>query len=530
MRRIPFFIGIGLIVGSLSGCSMQADSELKSLENTNEVSSLNDADAALNDGAIVAPTAPTLSISATTGALNFKWFDLRTNVKSNTRTTLFVYNKRTMQENELESDIQPDDLRYTLPITPHRLEWDAISYRVEICTIDNCVSSSRVPVKTLLSHALSAITPSDTDLSLSFADDLAINANGNVAIVSSPLSSSAGIFQHLDHRWVQISTLTSEQFSNATDSRLRVAISASGDTVAIASASTANSPVIVVFDRLAENWIQTAVITPFERAAVTEQWDTASLSLHLSDNGERIAFAAQPAQQSVNLFDARRNQVLIFDRGAVNWTRTASLVVPRQHTRLDSISVSGGINKMLVLSVLRESLFLHEYSVDTGRWQETTSQILGAINPSADTQIVASHNAAQVSIAAWELEDNGRRSAVAWGFAKQASLWITYDSIRMPPTDNQSAKLRLAGDAQLQSLAVGWQAPTDANLALYAIKDQRWQHHITVPEDLNLSRRLPIAQSVAISADNSTVLVGTPNTGSGGVVTSFTAGVKGSGK
>jgi len=291
MHRLSIIIGIGLLISSQSGCFIQEDTGLKSSPSSNQVSSVSDADIVLADDGLSAPAAPTLSISATAGALNFKWFDWRTDAKPATRTTLFEYNTRTRQETELSTDIEPGDLRFTLPITPHQFAWNANSYRIEICSSENCISSLRVPVGTLLSHSVTAVTPNSADLSPSFGDDLAINADGTIAVASSPMSSSASVLHHINQRWVQISTLSSEYFSIASDSDMKISLSASGDTIAIASVASAAKPIIVIYDRLGENWIETGVITPFEPATSTQQWNTASLSLQLSDDGDRLAFA-----------------------------------------------------------------------------------------------------------------------------------------------------------------------------------------------------------------------------------------------
>jgi len=524
MHRIIGCISISLLVSSLCGCLVQEESGLEESAPSNEVSSVAE-EIALSDGGITAPAAPTLSISATAGALNFKWVDSRAITEVVTGTTLYEYNSRTEQEAELNADIAPGDLRFTLPIAPHRLAWYSLSYRVEICTIDDCVSSLRVPVRTLLDHAITGFTPPNDDIRPSFGDDLAINATGNIAVASSPITASAAVLLHNGQQWIQASTLDSEHFSNAPDADMLTTVSTSGDTVAIASIASTSNPIIVIFDRLGENWIETARIIPFEPAAIDQHWDTASLSLKLADNGDRIVFAAQSSFQSVNKTDGTGNQVLVFDRDAFNWTQTAKLAVPLRHTRLRSLSASASINKVVALSTLDNLLYLHEFSLTDGQWLETPSQILDSINPSIDTQIIGSHDIAYISLAAWEHENDNRRSAVAWKLEKRPMGWLSIDSVRLPPTADPSARLRLASDAQLQSLAIGWQAQSDANLAFYAVDEQRWQHQFSVPEGLNLNRTLPFAQSVTVSADNSTVLIGTTNTGgnsgNAGLVSSF---------
>jgi len=302
---------------------------------------------------------------------------------------------------------------------------------------------------------------------------------------------------------------------------MRLSVSATGDTIAVASASSNTQPIIVIFDRLGENWIETTTISPFEQTAIAQNWDHESMNIQLSNNGDRIAFAAQPSVKSVNKFDDRGNQVLIYDRSTVTWTRTASLSIPVEYSRLPSLSTSDSIDKVLVLSALRGSLYLHEFSQSNNQWTESSSQLLESVYASVDTQIVSSMDASLVSIAGWEQDRAARRSPVAWKFERRAAGWISTDSIRLPPTKDESARLRLASDAQLQSVAIGWQAHADANIAFYETYDGRWQHQFSVPESFELNRSIPLAQSVVISADNSTALIGTSDNEKGGLVSSF---------
>jgi len=164
---------------------------------------------------------------------------------------------------------------------------------------------------------------------------------------------------------------------------------------------------------------------------------------------------------------------------------------------------------------------VHEYALAGNTWQASSLQVIDAITPSADMNIISSANAAFIALAAWDVDSDGSQSAVAWKLERRSGGWIGVDSVRLPPVDDRFARLRLASDANLHTVAIGWQSRADANVAFYETNNTLWQHQFSVPEGLNLERSVPMVRSIAISRDNSTALIGTTNAGNGGVVTAF---------
>lgn len=506
----------------LSGANDEPLSDGTLIETDHNTSANNQSAIPLGDDTLVAPIAPSLSIQAAPGALEFLWED-KHNDSSEAITTISLYqfDYRTELELAVDATIEPTSTSYIHKITAHQLAWESSSYRIEICTQDDCLSSVRMPIKTLLSNAVDPITASDSQLANSFGDQVALNATGNIAVVTSPANASALVYFHIAERWFEASTLTSDHFTKQSNAAMRVALSASGDTITIASIASNARPVVVVFDRLGENWIETSSVVPIAPNNATQNWYPDTLALALSGDGDRLAIAAHSPNQTPNNSINTNNRVMIFDRGAINWVSTTSLSIPAQHTRLPSFSTSAALDRVFVLSAMTESLYLHEYAIGNNGWSNATPQFINAISPTADNMLVSSANGTQIVVAGWESESDSRFSAVAWRFQKSASSWIASDSVKLPPVALTAASLRLAADATLSSIAIGWQAADGASLAFYAQNQQRWQHLFSVPQAFNLNRNLPLAQSVAISADNSTALIGTSDTGNGGLVSAF---------
>lgn len=476
----------------------------------------------LADDILIAPPEPLLSIQAAPGALNFIWEDRNNNAQTAVaRISLFEYNFRTDVETQIDTSIDTTSTQYTHQVTSHQLAWDSISYRVELCTTDDCLSSMRVPISGLLSNAVTPITPVNAQLSNSFGDNVALNATGNVAVVTSPAQASAVVLFQIANQWIEASTLTSINFADQTGATLRVALSASGDTIAIASIADNSGPTVSVFDRLGENWFETSSLAVSSSNIQTQNWFTDSLFIDLSDDGDRLAVAAQSEVNPNNNVLVNNNNVMIFERGNSNWVTTAALTVPTQHTRIAAFSTSANLERAFVLSALSGSLYLNEFALTANGWGTAEPEFIGSISPTADNIVLSSGNASEIVIAGWEVESNSSRSAVAWRFNNLAGSWVANDSVKLPPTNATNASLRLAADAQLSSIAIGWQALNSANLAFYAQDQQRWQNLFSVPEAFNLNQNVPLAQSVAISADNSTALIGTSNSGNGGLVSAF---------
>jgi len=474
-----------------------------------------------NDG-LIAPVAPTLSILAAPGALRFVWKDKHNEETTElTKIALYQYDYRSDIETQIDATIETTDTQYTQTIGPHQLAWDSTSYRIELCTSDNCLSSMRMPIKDLLSNAVTPITPDNTQLSNSFGDHVALNATGNVAVITSPAQASAVVLFHVADRWIQASTLTSNQFATQTGATMRAALSASGDTIAIASIANNTKPNVVVFDRLGENWLESSSMLLNTSNTLAQNWYTDSLVIDLSDDGDRVAVAAHSVVSANNALNSGNNNVMIFDRGTTSWVNSATLSIPAQHTRLPAFSTSADIDRVFILSALTGSLYLNEYALSANSWGNTKPQFIGAISPTADNIVVSGSNATEIAIAGWEASSSSGRAPVVWRFQKLAGSWIASDSVKLPTTTAATASLRLAADSQLSSIAIGWQAANSANVAFYGQTPLGWQHYFSVPDAFNLNRNLALAQSVAISADNSTAFIGTSNTGNGGMVSAF---------
>lgn len=487
---------------ALSGCFIEINDEETADADALDDALVQDANEGLFSDGLIPPTAPELTISSAPGSLQFSWLNKDDTGEPVTSTRLYQFDLRTGIETELNTSLETSSTNYELSVSPHQLAWDTLRYRVEICTSTNCLSSLRMPIDSLLSDALDVVQPSNADIFTSYGAHLAMNATGTVALVANPQGNNATVLFKPANEWILASTLAPSQIDQSNNTQLRVAVSDTGDTMAVAFVSVDSNPYIAIFDRLGEAWIETDSIEVFsgnQLSDLTRTWNTQSLHMKLSGDGDRLAIGVQQLNQSSRVSDREDdNKIAIFERGVLNWSASASLSVPSQHFRLYSFSGSTALDTLIALSTADGALYLNEYRLSGTSWQTTATQLLNNVSPVIDALIVSTADASGAAIASWETDSNGTRAPVAWKLERRAAAWIAIDSVRQSAAANTSAQLRLATDAELNSMALGWQATSSANLTFYSVVDDQWQSLFEFPRAL----------SVAFSADNATALVG----------------------
>lgn len=478
--------------------------------------------ALLTDDGLIAPEAPTLKITATAGKLTFGW---QHNIVDAVQSiSLYQYNQRTKTEKMLDATINSTAQQYELNTPVHQLAWDSNSFRVELCTNDNCLSSARVAIDGLMVHAVSAISPSDEQIRTGFADAIALNATGNISVVTNSAQRSASVFFRVNARWTEATRLFPQTPASNAPVTLKPVVSANGDTIAIASVTSNAAPIVTVFDRLGENWIESDTLRPEGQGSTTDTWNTQTLGLALSANGDRMAFGLQRTTTGNVSFanTTANNRILVFDRNTVSWSPSATLMIPQTYLRSAAFTASANLDRIVALSTHQGQLHAHTFDRNNNAWQPSALFAINSIDSRYPGSVVSNGDATEIVVAGWESSSSAQRTPVAWRIKRDSTLnWSIADSVRLPPTYDQSATIRLSADRSLNSLAIGWQGVANADVAFYATANERWHHQFSAPAALYLDRALPMAQSLAISADNSTAMIGTTNTGAGGVVTVF---------
>ncbi len=493
-----------------------------------------DIDAVTLDGdALLAPDAPLLTMRVLSGAFEFNW-QVSNNVDLGEITSQAIYHfdDRNNTENRVDAQVLNSDTTLTLDIKPHQIHWDSSSYRIETCYVSTCLSSRRIAIAGMLGSTVSALAPASQNARSSFGHDVAVNTNGNVSVTAIPNRAMALVHFYVDNpqlanQWVEANYLYPSALQGSQLLNMKVAISASGDTIAIFGVTNNSSPQISVFDRLGESWVETASFNVNSTSAGINNWLADSLSMHIAHDGDSLMVGVKPAGLNTNSIDTTlaRNTLHFYARETFGWNAGHALTVPAQFERLSAFTASDNLNQVMTLANDNGLLRIQSYHYTTAGWETHFAQSTDQVLPSDDMLIAANSNATEFVLAAWEINSNAQPTPVAWRYAFQAtsnllSLQVT-DSVRLPPVNDNYAKLRLAVDAKLDTLAVGWQGLNASNLSLFNTHENRWHFNVSLPAALDVSSAVAMIQSIALSGNNSTLLIGVPAAASGGLLTVF---------
>ena len=512
------------------------------ISSVSDENSVNHHEANLANDALLPPAPWPLTITASNGALLFNW----PKNHDADRIELYVYDSITRSEVRLTNALSGDTTAFRLPVSAHRIAWNSRYYRVELCTDQQCISSQRVSVADLFAHFTSTLSAADSIPDDFFGEHIALNQTGNIAVISARGIASAYVYFRLPNgsagSWIEASKLTlpllpSEQPDTPTAitipriGSIRVALSRSGDTLALAWLESSNNstPHIAVYDRLGENWIHTGTPIPLletpDTATVTQpdhtvsgSWQYDSLSLQLAADGQRLVMGA--VQQSASdSNDSSVAPVWVFERGAAQWQQSATITVPIAHQRLASIATTARLDSLFLLSTHLQQTLLHSYELEQNNWHYRGAYEVPVL-PYPDSTIVSKVNGLAVAIAGWERSANDERTPVLWRYDRHADTapatsafdsesWHVTDSVRLPGTDDTSANLRLTADATFDTIALGWNAAASATVFVYHQSATNWQSTLVLPEDLNHTAKEAFMSGVAISANGDTLMLGT---------------------
>ncbi len=518
---------------ALSGCEYQ-----KVEDNRNEAAPLSDDIEALTlDGdALLAPDAPSLTMRVLNGAFEFNWHaSENVDLGEITSQALYHFDDRDNTEQRIDAPLLNSDTTFTLDVKPHQIHWDSSSYRVETCYASTCLSSRRIAVAGMLSSTVSVLAPADQNERSSFGHDVAVNTNGNVIVTAIPNRAMALVHFYVADSaspavaslWVEANNLYPSAVQGSQLLNMKVAISGSGDTIAIAGITNSSSPQISVFDRLGESWVETAAFSINSRTANNNNWLADSLSMQLSHDGDSLLVGVKPVSLATNSIDKAlaRNTLHFYERETFGWNAKQALTVPVQFERLTAFAASDNLRQVVTLANDNGLLRIESYHYTNAGWQTRFAQSTDQVQPTDDMLIATNSNTTELVLAAWEINNNGQRTPVAWRYAFQASnnllSLLSTDSVRLPSVNDSYAKLRLAVDATLDTLAVGWQGLNTSNLALFNTHVNRWHYNVSLPAALNVSNAVPMIQSVALSRNNNTLLIGVPSAAAGGLLTVF---------
>ena len=498
--------------GSAPGSTVSNDDQTASQSINGSYNDNQNSAAILNNDGLEAPEAPTLSIAGFHRHLEFSW----NNQSTDQSASLIAYNRRSGIETLIADQLSNANGPYLLPISSHTLAWHDMQYRVQICSNNNqCTSSESVPVIGLLASTIDTVQAESNSASDNYAHSLAINASGNVLASLVPGANQIYMHFELPHGWIQASQipLFSNELSHlqATSfNSVSMSLSSSGDTLAVAGVNNSDGAVLIVFDRLGENWIQTAQFNPFQlsqQALLSAHFSSNAINIQLSDNGEQLLVSLQ-ASANQNEDNANAiSELLSLSRTGASWRTEHTLPLAASGaSRLPAFSASADLQTLFTLSENNGDVILNRYKQSANQWQSVASLSLSMLQASSDIALQSSADGEAVLIGGWE-RGTADKTPVLWHYQAYDNAFELLTSIREPATIDTMAQYRLAADANLQHLAIGWQSTDDADLSVYYQEQQAWVHALSLPDSLNISAKSALAQQVEFSADGTTLLV-----------------------
>ncbi len=465
-----------------------------------------------NDG-LIAPEAPELQLTTKTGAIAFSW----NTPTANAQPALYEYDQRTQIETLIDANIDLGARSYDHPITPHQLAWEHISYRVELCTVDNCVSSSRVSPTAIADSSTLIFTRALTKTSPN-EQAAAVSGNGLIIAVADAIDGELSIYFKLPEAWTLGSRIALPDGFIGSDITLRLSLSGSGDTIALAKASLLQTPQVAIFERFGENWIETATVASTLNNSA-QRWDSQSLQLQLAEEADRLLISVLNNNNS-SIVNASNNQHILqlIERNNQGWQVTDHIPQTQNSQRLPAITTNAALTSVVYASITEQQLYLHTVDYQNS-WQERGFVVLPMLQATHDITLDSNSAGSELAVAGWEASSLSQATAVVWRVQKVASEpqvnWVTRDSIRLPSVQALQASLHMSAGDELRHLAINVQSSQGGQLALYSQNQTGWQHNATIIDNNKMSAEEFKSMPVHMSTDGDTLLL--RNGGSNGI-------------
>lgn len=483
----------------------------------------------LEDDTLYPPEQAELSITAQTGVLTLQWQV----IDAQTRARLFQYDALTGGETLILEFNDPTIERTHLPSRTHSRAWHREQYRVELCTIDDCVSSPRIALSGLAANTISTLAPAVFLKGERYAEDIALNHDASVAVLTLPLAGNLDIQGRVNGNWTLLQSVSLQGLPASASRTLQVALSDSGDTIAvfIHDAETSEAQ-IRILERLGEAWQQIA------------EWP-----IEMQDSAGALREALKLSSSGDQLLVQHDQQLLYFRQWENGWSSTAQSLKADDITdapgteseplteRLISSTSNAGMTRIFSVSQHDQSVYLDIWtpSESSLTWTRAAHLQLQGFDAQAPLAIASNTDGSTISIAGWEDAALADPSPVMWRYSietrNQADTagaqfdFMATDSLRAPPSNNTSRDLIFASNDSLSIIALGWNSaepvdaekpdklPDDAALSTYQFDTQsrQWFSALELPEHLSTLAKQSFAKTLVLAADGETMMMTIPS-------------------
>jgi hypothetical protein len=287
------------------------------------------------------PAAPVVTLNVSTKRLDLSW---------NAVPTALTYKVLLNADGasgftQIGADVAAPSTTASLDVSVHSFNWAAALLRVEACNATACSGSQALSASSAMLAAIGYFKAASVDADDALGTSVAVSGDGTMVVVGVPgedsnasgidgnaaintaLSSGAAyVFARTDGDWSQQAYIKASNTSPGNAFGSKVVISTDGSTIAIsAPGRTASAGAVYVFVRNGASWAQQALLT----ASNTQGDDRFGAALALSANGSILAIGAMgedsgstdPADNSAP--DA--GAAYVFVRSGAVWSQQAYL-------------------------------------------------------------------------------------------------------------------------------------------------------------------------------------------------------------
>lgn len=489
--------------------------------------------AQLAGDALIAPPEPELQLTATMGYLNLAWEPLEEQQLSK----VYHYDTFTGEEELIEQFNDNTSQSLSVPSRTHLRAWHREQFRVELCTNNNCISSQRIGITGLASNTVQTLSPAVFIEAERFAENAVMNDDASLLVAALPIEGALQLYVKPADQWLTAQRVRLEGLLVDQARQLQLALSANGDTVAIAINNDTDTEIRIV-ERLGEGWIETAKWNhdvPSNSGKSTGLTPAPSVpsahSLALSANGDELLIATSGELYSYRrddfewsqyqLFDNRGfTTSLAFDSSASASSDTAAIVAFDISDRMDRIFTLDAADNDLRISVWQKTTD----AMDTAEWRRIHTMNLLELDPTRQLIVRSNSDGSRIAIAGWELAAANadtpvmRRYSVPEGVSVITESLTATDSLRIAPVQQAEASLRFDADNTLDNIVIGWQGPvdsttaSDASLLTYRYDDntRQWISQLELPATISTLAKQTFAGLVRLSGNAESLIIVSP--------------------
>ncbi len=485
----------------------------------------------LSNDTLTPPEQPTLSLSAQTGVLNFQWQP----VAGQSRARLYRHDPLQGGETLIHEFDDPTAGNWQLASQTHARAWHRQQYRVELCTFDDCVSSPRMPLSGLAPYTVDALSPAVFVEGERYAEQIALNHTATLVVLTLPVEGALEFQAHVGGQWVLLQRLRLDALAISKTRALDVALSDSGDTLAVFVRDSNDPRTIRILERLGEAWVETAAWPVTDAVTVAGQvqreaqpvFDSPDTTITLSSHGDQVLLHSDQILRNYRQTESEWSEVP-YD---LNWNDAPESQNLNTPVQLMASAQNAEFTRVFTLVEENQQLHLSVWtpSGDARSWQRRAHFPIQGLNLNAPLAMSSNTAGSSVIVAGWEDTSSQNRAPVMWRYrvepfsaeslAEPMFSLSVKDSLRAPPTEHANPALTFTADASLTLVALGWHSADDAtsksttlpdaalSTYLYDSQTRQWLSALELPENLPTLAKQSFAAEIILSADGSTMMM-----------------------